>query len=105
MREKTDGAWKDNAELTLSGADYGVQFKRHGLGEPVPASGVQLVGQTEVKAVGDALAHAGRLQPLIDAVQAVVAFDYLAHLGLPLGAPQGQAAMQLLHPTQRDCST
>ena len=41
----------------------------------------------EMQAVGGADGNAGRLQPGVDPVLAVVAFDDLAGLGVPLGRP------------------
>ena len=45
--------------------------------------------RTEMQAFGDAFGHTGRLQTLIDAVHAIIAFNRFAGLRIPLGRSPG----------------
>ena len=46
-------------------------------------------GFSKMEAFGYALGHAGRFQPLIDPIHAVIAFDRFSRFGIPLGGAPG----------------
>ena len=56
---------------------------------PFPGGPTLDIRLAEVKTFGDALGDTGRLQTLIDAIHAKIAFDGLAGLGVPLGGSPG----------------
>jgi len=77
---------KQNETLALKGA---ILQRGDGLGVTLPANLGHVFDFAELQTMGSTGGRAGRIQSLVDAVHAIVAFDDLACFRVPLGGAPG----------------